>query len=236
MELDNNFTVTAPIDRAWDVLLDVEKVARCMPGATLDGTEDGNVYAGHVKLKVGPIVVTYRGTAQFLEIDADHHRAVIDASGKEARGSGTAKALVTTELRDGGDHTEVFVRTELNITGRPAQFGRSVISDVAAKLTNQFAKNLAAELEAPEQPGPAEPDQETAGSAPATNGSGGQSAPTVGSNGGPPPQAATPPPPEDDDVIDVLGVSAAPILKRLAPLALLAGLVVVLWVLRRRRS
>jgi len=235
VELDNNFTVTAPIDQAWDVLLDVEKVARCLPGATLEGSEDGNVYAGHVKLKVGPIVVTYKGTAQFLEIDADHHRAVIDASGKEARGSGTAKAVVTTELRDGGDHTEVFVKTELNITGRPAQFGRSVIADVAARLTDQFAKNLAAELEAPAPPPAAEttPPEESEGGA-ATNGSGGGAVATATSNGGPPQTASAPPP--DDDVIDVLGVSAGPILKRLAPLALLAGLLVLALVLRRRRA
>ena len=234
MKLDNNFTVTAPIDRAWDVLLDVEKVARCMPGATLEGTEDGNVYAGNVKLKVGPIVVTYKGTAQFLEIDADHHRAVIDASGKEARGSGTAKAVVTTELRDGGDHTEVFVKTELNITGRPAQFGRSVIADVAAKLTDQFAKNLAAELELPIEGADAGATEEADGGA-ATNGSGGGASPNAVSNGGPPPSSATVPPPVDD-VIDVFGVSAGPVLKRLAPVALLAGLVLVFVLLRRRRA
>src|SRR6516164_2512106 len=105
-----------------------------MPGAVLESVE-GDEFHGRVKVKVGPIVVTYKGTARFTEKDAAAHRAVIEASGKEARGSGTAKATVTTALKEADDGTtEVSLLTDLGITGRPAQFGRSVLADVSAKL------------------------------------------------------------------------------------------------------
>lgn len=223
MELTNNFTVAAPIDEAWRVLLDVERVATCMPGTTLDGA-DGDVYKGHVKVKVGPIVVTYQGTATFVEVDEGAHRAVIDASGKESRGSGTAKATVTTKLEDHGDHTEVTVVTDLNITGRPAQFGRGVIADVAGKLTQTFADNLAAELAGTGAAG-------TAGGEDAGGAGAGPSAPTEAS------ASKAPTAPEAEDAIDLLGVSASPVIKRLVPLvAALGGLALLIALLRRAKG
>jgi len=146
MKLEHDFTVPTSIDEAWKVLLDVERVAPCMPGATLL-TVDGDDFTGTVKVKVGPIQVTYKGTAKFTERDEAAHRAVIEASGKEARGSGTAAATVTAQLTaSGADKTTVSVETDLNVTGKPAQFGRGVMEEVAGKLIGQFANCLADEL------------------------------------------------------------------------------------------
>src|SRR5207248_3424671 len=115
MNLEHEFTVPAPVDEAWQVLLDVERVAPCMPGATLTSVE-GDSFTGTVKVKVGPIQVTYRGEAKFASRDEATHRAVIEASGKEARGSGTAGATVTAQLTDAGGSTKVHVVTDLNVT------------------------------------------------------------------------------------------------------------------------
>jgi uncharacterized protein len=149
MKLEHEFTVPAPVEEAWKVLLDVERVAPCMPGATLL-TVDGDQFTGTVKVKVGPIQVTYKGQAKFASLDEAGHRAVIEATGKEARGSGTAAATVTAVLVDAGSSTiNVKVETDLDVTGRPAQFGRGVMAEVAAKLIGQFANCLADELGSP---------------------------------------------------------------------------------------
>ena len=145
MNLENEFTVPVPVDEAWQVLLDVERVAPCMPGAALTSV-NGDEFTGTVKVKVGPITVTYNGEARFLSKDDTTHRAVIEAKGKESRGSGTAGATVTTQLSGEGSTTKVRVETDLNITGRPAQFGRGVMAEVAAKLIDQFAKCLEDEI------------------------------------------------------------------------------------------
>jgi carbon monoxide dehydrogenase subunit G len=145
MNLEHEFTVPVPIDEAWRVLLDVERVAPCMPGATLLSV-DGRDFTGSVKVKVGPITVTYNGKATFAEVDDAAHRAVIEASGKETRGAGTAAATVTTQLEGRGATTQVRVTTDLNVTGRPAQFGRGVMAEVGGKLVQQFATCLADEL------------------------------------------------------------------------------------------
>lgn len=142
MELEHSFTVPVPVDRAWDVLLDVERVAPCMPGATLDSV-DGDEIRGKVKVKVGPISMTYAGTAKFVEKDKDNGVVRLEASGKETRGSGTASATVRSVLEDLGDHTKVVVLTTLNVTGKPAQFGRGVMNEVGGKLIGIFATNLA---------------------------------------------------------------------------------------------
>ncbi|MBA8954471.1 SRPBCC family protein [Actinomadura namibiensis] len=148
MELDHEFTVPVPVDQAWSVLLDVERVALCVPGATLDSA-DGEEYAGRLKVKVGAMTVTYRGTARIAVADRDARAVTIEAAAKEARGPGTAAATVQARLHDEGDHTRVTVHTKLNVTGRPAQFGRNILAEVGAKLIARFAKNLAAELENP---------------------------------------------------------------------------------------
>ncbi|AVH54952.1 MULTISPECIES: SRPBCC family protein [Streptomyces] len=146
MELHHEFTVPVPVQDAWRVLLDIERVAPCMPGATVEDY-DGKTVTGSVKVKVGPITVTYRGTGVFEEQDEETHRMVLIASGKETRGQGTARARVTGTLseRDGG--TAVSVDTDLTVTGRPAQFGRGVMAEVGDKLVGQFADCLSQRLE-----------------------------------------------------------------------------------------
>jgi carbon monoxide dehydrogenase subunit G len=177
MELEHSFTVPVPVDRAWDVLLDVERVAPCMPGASLDSVH-GDEIKGRIKVKVGPISMTYAGTARFTERDAATGVMKLEAAGKETRGAGTASATVRSELHGEGDETHVVVNTTLNVTGRPAQFGRGVMAEVGGKLIGIFAANLADMLRAdnaagsPAGAGPA--GAKAAGQAPA--GPGGQAA------------------------------------------------------------
>jgi carbon monoxide dehydrogenase subunit G len=151
MELEHSFTVPVPEERAWEVLLDVERVAPCMPGASLDSVEGNNI-SGRIKVKVGPIAMTYAGTARFTERDANAHVIVLEASGKETRGAGTASAKVRSTLQGQDGQTHVVVNTTLNVTGRPAQFGRGVMAEVGGKLIGIFASNLADMLSAEQQP------------------------------------------------------------------------------------
>ncbi|GAA3833926.1 hypothetical protein GCM10022403_078580 [Streptomyces coacervatus] len=159
MELHHEFTVPVPVDDAWQTLLDIERIAPCMPGATVE-EYDGKTVTGSVKVKVGPITVTYKGTAVFEEQDDSAHRMVLIASGRETRGQGTARATVTGSLtgRDGG--TAVSVRTDLTVTGRPAQFGRGVMAEVGDRLVGQFAQCLSERLVEPAG-AVAEPPEET---------------------------------------------------------------------------
>ena len=138
MQLEHSFTVPVPVDDAWKVLLDIEQIAPCMPGAVLDSV-DGDDFTGRVKVKLGPISLTYKGKASFVKKDEATHTAVIDAAGKDQRGNGTAAATVTATLKSEGSSTRVDVLTDLNITGKPAQFGRGVMVDVGNKLIGQFA-------------------------------------------------------------------------------------------------
>ncbi|MCX5358850.1 SRPBCC family protein [Streptomyces sp. NBC_00124] len=145
MELHHEFTVPVPVDDAWRALLDIERVAPCMPGATVEDY-DGKTVNGSVKVKVGPITVTYKGTAVFEEQDEDAHRIVLIASGRETRGQGTARATVTGTLTEQDGGTAVSVRTDLTVTGRPAQFGRGVMAEVGDRIIGRFAQNLAEQL------------------------------------------------------------------------------------------
>jgi carbon monoxide dehydrogenase subunit G len=151
MELEHSFIVPVSKERAWDVLLDVERVAPCMPGATLDSV-DGDDIRGKIKVKVGPISMTYVGTAQIVERDEKAGIVRIDASGKETKGAGTASASVRSLLEDRGQETHVTVLTTLNVTGKPAQFGRGMMNEVGGKLLSIFASNLAAMLAQADEP------------------------------------------------------------------------------------
>ncbi len=144
MEMDHSFTVPVPPSQAWDILLDVERIAPCMPGATVDEV-DGDVVNGRIKVKVGPVSLTYKGTAKFTERDPEAHVVVLEAAGKETRGAGTASANVRASMVPGvsGSGTDVTMHTTMNVTGRPAQFGRGVMVEVGSKLVEQFATNLA---------------------------------------------------------------------------------------------
>src|SRR5579859_6393290 len=145
MELEHSFTIPVPVEQAWQVLLDVEQIAPCMPGATVDSV-DGDVITGRIKVKVGPVALTYAGKARFVERDEQARTVTLEASGKETRGSGTASATVRSTLRDEGGQTQVVVHTTMSVTGRPAQFGRGVMAEVGGRIIERFANNLAAQL------------------------------------------------------------------------------------------
>lgn len=141
MELSNEFAVTAPIAATWAILTDLERIAPCLPGAQLDEVE-GDEYRGTVKVKVGPITSQYKGTATFVSLDEVNHKAVLRATGRDTRGQGNATATVTASLSEEGDKTKVSVVTELDITGKVAQFGRGMLADISTKLLGQFAERL----------------------------------------------------------------------------------------------
>ncbi|MEV0961692.1 SRPBCC family protein [Streptomyces sp. NPDC049910] len=145
MELRHEFTVPVPVEEAWRMLLDIERVAPCLPGTTVQEV-DGEKIAGTVKVKVGPVTLTYRGTAVFEERDEAAHRMVLKASGKEVRGQGTARATVTAGLTASGEGTAVSVLTDFAVTGRPAQIGRGVLAEVGEKLVGRFADCLSGQL------------------------------------------------------------------------------------------
>ncbi len=147
MKIENQFKVSLPIQRAWEVLTDLEAIAPCMPGAQLTGS-DGDVYSGKVKVKLGPVTTEYAGTATFSEKDADSYHAVIDAKGREARGAGNASATISAQLTDDGDHTLVNVATDLKISGKVAQLGSGMIAEVSEKLLGQFVDCLEEKLAA----------------------------------------------------------------------------------------
>jgi len=141
MELTNEFRVAVPLEEAWAVLTDVERIAPCLPGAQLQEVE-GDQYRGIVKVKVGPITAQYKGVATFIEQDVAGHRVVLKAEGRDTRGQGNASATVTATLSPDGDDTVVKVVTDLTVTGKVAQFGRGVLADVSGKLMGQFVDNL----------------------------------------------------------------------------------------------
>jgi carbon monoxide dehydrogenase subunit G len=145
MKISNEFTVHTPIDKAWAVLTDLEGIAPCLPGAQLTGV-DGDVYSGKVKIKVGPVISDFSGTARFVEKDDTAYRAVIDAKGKDSRSAGNASAVITAALRADGDSTVVSVDTDLKISGKLAQFGSGMIKEVSGKLLSQFAESLEAKI------------------------------------------------------------------------------------------
>jgi carbon monoxide dehydrogenase subunit G len=226
VELQHSFSVPVDVDRAWAVLVDIEQVAPCMPGAALD-TVDGDEFTGSVKVRLGPIGITYKGKARFVEKDEVAHRAVIDAQGKDARGNGTASATVTATLHPQDDGTRVEVNTDLAITGKPAQFGRGVMVDVGNKLIGQFADCLAGKLAKPAGPAADGP----AAAAPAA-----VSGPPPAASQPDTPQTSPEAPAEEVAPIDLMASAGPAVLKRLAPVALLLAVLVLVIVLRRRRG
>jgi carbon monoxide dehydrogenase subunit G len=233
MEISDSFRVSTPLADTWKVLLDIEGIAPCLPGARLQGVE-GDEYRGTVRVKVGPVTAQYKGTAKLAEVDEANRRIVIDASGRDTRGQGNAKATIVVAMQEEGAGTKVDVTTDLSITGKVAQFGRGVLVDVSSKLMGQFVENLerdvlttagggdtthaggpyeqalesaAAELDADRQPLPAAPVSEG-------------------------PRRIDSP---EAEPVDLLEMAGNPLAKRVVPIVIVVLGVFVIWRVRRRR-
>ncbi len=237
--MENEFTVEAPVEQAWETLLDLERITPCLPGAALE-EESGDEYKGTMTIRLGPVTQKYNGTVSFEEKDEEARRAVLKADGKDARGQGTASATITSTLTEEDGGTKVHVETDMHLTGRAAQFGRGVQQEVATKLINQFAECLEKEImgentrDEPEQPEETEEQQEPAVSA---NGSGGQDKgeQDEGEQEEKPKRRVIQ---HDHDVepLDLGEASREAVLKRVVPLAAgLGALLVVIWLVRRRK-
>ena len=142
MELVHDFTVPVPADQAFDLLVDIQQIAPCLPGAVITSV-DGDTFEGGMKIKLGPISMTFRGDGELFEKDSANRRVVLQAQGRDAKGNGGAQATVTAALSEQGDTTAVHVVTDLNVTGKAAQFGGGVMKDVSNRMLAQFADNLA---------------------------------------------------------------------------------------------
>ena len=253
MELDNSFTVPVPPDQAWDALLDVKRIAPCMPGATVEEV-DGDVVTGRIKVKVGPVSLTYRGTAKFIERDPEAHVMVMEAAGKETRGAGTASATVRASLAPeaSGSGTQVTMHTTMNVTGRPAQFGRGVMVEVGGKLVDQFATNLSHLIAGDTQTAESGADGAAAGAvsegpgaatAAAEPGAAAAAERAVDTTAGAPVDMAGTtalPPQAHEDSLNLIKLVGPSLLKRVVPLVVgAAGLALLsrlLWRLRHRRA
>lgn len=142
MDLNHEFTVNVPVADAWLILTDLGRIAPCLPGAELTGVS-GDIYSGHVKVKVGPIVAQFKGQASFVSRDDVAHTATLKAEGRDATGKGNASALITAELTSlSPTSTKCVVHTDLTISGKVAQFGRGALADVSDNLLAQFSDNL----------------------------------------------------------------------------------------------
>ena len=231
IELDNSFTVPVPPEQAWDVLLDVERIAPCMPGAPVPSVE-GDEIAGQVKVKLGPLSLSYKGTAKFIEKDPATHTIAIEATGKETRGAGTASAIVHASLKpdDAEGQTTVSIHTSLNVTGRPAQFGRSLLPEVSGKLIDQFAANLRALIDSTNRPAEAEPEAASAQDAAVATGDAASTATAAGTAAATQSTAAPAQPVaqlQQEDSLNLIKLVGGPVLKRVLPIVLGAALIAI---------
>ena len=251
MRLDHEFTVPAPIGEVWQAVVDPERVTPCMPGATLTKVE-GDKFSGTVKVKLGPISLLYKGNGEFLEKHEEAHKVTIKASGKDSRGAGTAAATVTLTLTESEGGTHGAVATDLSITGKPAQFGRGLISEVGGKILDTFAGCLSGKLAPEAAPAPSpepaasspepvataepvakpEPSVKTAPTTPEIN-----TEPKAKlAPADRPPLRSVPAAPETE-AIDLLDYAGQSVAKRLAPvllaIAAVIGLVAIIRALRK---
>lgn len=149
MQLHNEFFVQVAPERAWETLLDIQTVAGFLPGATIEPPDEDGAYRGRMKLKVGPVVTTYRGTARLSSVDAEAREVVLEVSANEAQGQGTAAAVIRNVLIPENGGTRVTADTDLRVTGRQAQFGRGLMQDVAGRTLDEFARRFEAYLTSP---------------------------------------------------------------------------------------
>jgi carbon monoxide dehydrogenase subunit G len=241
MKLENDFLVDAPLDETWATLLDIQRVARCLPGATLESDGGDGIYRGSMQVRLGPMTLAYKGTARMAEVEEDAHNATIEVRAKELKGQGTASARIRNRLEPGaGGATHVTVETDLSITGRPAQFGRGIMEDVAGNMLGEFAKRLEKEVLEATAPssGASEPAAGESSSAPAP-GATSSEAPGEGfvalarseHRPAPPPSA-----PQEPAVLDLGGAIAGPVAKRAAMGAGVVALGALLFSILRRRK
>ena len=216
MKLDNEFRVSVSIDRAWEVLTDIPLITPCLPGATLTG-EDGDEYSGKVKIKVGPVRAEYSGTALFVERNEATRHIEISAKGRDSRGSGNASAVITADMTEDGDGTKVTIKTDLKISGKVAQFGQGVIAEVSGKLIDQFVECIEQQLL-----GDVVVDEVAAASADE-----GIGATQV--------RARQTPVATADDTLDLLDLAGSSVYKRLAPIAAVVVVLILLKLLIGRR-
>jgi hypothetical protein len=234
VKIEDEFRVPVAVDQAWQVLLDVERIAPCMPGAQLQEIE-GDEYRGIVKVKVGPITAQYKGAARIVETDETAHKVVLKAEGRDTRGQGNASATVTATLTPDGDGTVVHIDTDLNVTGKVAQFGRGVMADVSSKLLGQFAGNLERDVlsgnsssgAAASGSAPSNPPSNPAPSAPAPSASAPAEASAPGVRKIDAPEA------QPVDLLDTAGNAVA---KRVVPIVIALIALLTLRALRKRRK
>jgi uncharacterized protein len=246
MEIENSFRVDVPVDEAWRVLLDLERIAPCLPGAQLQEVE-GDEYRGVVKVKVGPITAQYKGTAKLERVDDVTHTAVLVANGRDTRGQGNASATIQLTLIAEGAGTRVDVDTDLSITGKVAQFGRGVMADVSTKLLAQFVENLERDVlsrdvvDLTEPESATEPAGETGADLPddlpdelVADAVAASAEPAAAPSG----NGAAVRKIDQGEVapVDLLEMGGSPLLRRVAPLAGFVVVALVLrWLVRRRR-
>ncbi len=214
MNLESNFIISHPRDEVWNALLDVEEIAPCIPGFTLEQV-DGDQFRGKMKIKIGAITTTYRSTIVFLERDEEENRVVISAKGKEIGGQGSVDATVTADVGEVPDGASVEMNTELAITGRVAQFGRGIISDVSDRLIKQFVKSFEAKLDSA-APNPGQAATEAV----------------------PEPQEASagddPPPIAESEPLNLAAVAAWPVARRALPvIAVVIVVALIVWIILR---
>ena len=215
MILDNEFRVSVPIERAWEVLTDIPLITPCLPGAELTG-HDGDEYAGKIKIKVGPVTSHYSGKALITVRDEESRHVEIQADGRDSKGSGNASAKITADMIEDGDGTKVSINTDLKISGKVAQFGKGMIAEVSEKLIGQFVDCIEQRLL-----GDAVVDEVAAESAAADEGDTATATP-----------AATNEPVEALDLMDLAGKS---VYKRLAPIGIVLAVLLLAGLLLRRR-
>lgn len=231
MKMENDFTVEAPVEQAWETMLDLERIAPCLPGASVEASGDNGDYKGTMTVRIGPVSQKYDGTVSITEADESAHRAVLQADGKDSRGQGTASATIVSTMEEDGDgKTMVHVETDMKLTGRAAQFGRGVQQEVATKILTRFAECLEREImgeNVQEDPEP-EPATSSSEAEPSGNGASGEEEP----------RRRIIQQDREVEPLDLGEMSRDAVLKRAkvaAPIA--AGVVVVvgaIWLLRRR--
>lgn len=228
MDLNHSFTVNVPVDDAWRILTDVERIAPCLPGAQLQEIE-GDTYRGAVKVKVGPIQAQFKGQANFLERDEVAHRAVLKGEGRDIGGKGNASAIITAELTALTDSsTSVVVNTDLSITGKVAQFGRGTMADISNKLLAQFVENLNVLIA--EQPATSSASAPSAAAAADTEGAPATQTPATEAAASEPVVRKIDAP--EAEALNLLSVSTGAIAKRAIPVVIVVAAVLAFFILR----